>query len=45
MYGRVAAIALVGVGGHRVTVEAFVGRGLPSLSFTGLPGATVQDGA
>ena len=44
MYGRVTGIALVGVGGHRVAVEAFVGRGLPSLSFTGLPGATVQDG-
>jgi magnesium chelatase family protein len=44
VYGRVAGIALVGVGGHRVTVEAAVGRGLPSLSFTGLPGATVQDG-
>ncbi len=27
-----------------MAVEAVVGRGLPSLSFTGLPGATVQDG-
>ncbi len=35
---------MVGVGGHLVTVEAFVGRGLPSLTFTGLPGAAVQDG-
>jgi magnesium chelatase family protein len=44
VYGRVAGVALIGVGGHRVVVEAFVGRGLPSLAFTGLPGATVQDG-
>lgn len=44
MYGRARGITLLGVGGHPVTVEAFVGRGLPSLTFTGLPGATVQDG-
>ncbi len=44
MYGRVLGVTLVGVGGHPVTVEAFVGRGLPSLVFAGLPGATVQDG-
>jgi magnesium chelatase family protein len=44
MYGRVLGVTLVGVGGHPVTVEAFVGRGLPSLTLTGLPGATVQDG-
>jgi magnesium chelatase family protein len=36
-------MAVVGVGGRPVTVEAFVGRGLPSLIVTGLPGATVQD--
>ena len=34
---------MLGVGGHLVTVEAYVGRGLPSLIFTGLPGAAVND--
>jgi magnesium chelatase family protein len=43
MYGRVRGVTVLGVGGHLVTVEAFVGRGLPSLTFTGLPGAAVQD--
>ncbi len=43
MYGRVFGVTVVGVGGHLVTVEAHVGRGLPSLSMTGLPGATVHD--
>ena len=43
MYGRVVAVTVLGVGGHLVTVEAFVGRGLPSLVFTGLPGASVND--
>ena len=43
MYGRAMGMTVVGVGGHPVTVEAFVGRGLPSLIVTGLPGATVQD--
>ncbi|MEP6757777.1 MAG: YifB family Mg chelatase-like AAA ATPase [Actinomycetota bacterium] len=43
MYGRVQGMTLLGVGGHPVTVEAFVGRGLPALTFTGLPGAAVQD--
>ena len=43
MYGRVMGMTVVGVGGRPVTVEAFVGRGLPSLIITGLPGATVQD--
>ena len=43
MYGRVLGVTVLGVGGHLVTVEAFVGRGLPSLTFTGLPGAAVQD--
>ena len=36
------------LGGHPVRVEAFVGRGLPALTLTGLPGAakwmTVQAG-
>src|ERR1044071_3771097 len=43
MYGRVVGVTVLGVGGHPVTVEAHVGRGLPSLTFTGLPGAAVQD--
>ena len=43
MYGRAVGVTVLGVGGHVVTVEAFVGRGLPSLIFTGLPGAAVND--
>ena len=43
MYGKVTGIALIGVTGFPVAVEAHVGRGLPSLSLTGLPGASVQD--
>ena len=33
----------MGIRGHLVTVEAHIGRGLPSLTLTGLPGAPVQD--
>lgn len=43
MYGRVVGVMVLGVGGHPVTVEAHVGRGLPSLTLTGLPGAAVND--
>ena len=43
VYGRVVGVTVLGVGGHAVTVEASVGRGLPSLTVTGLPGAAVQD--
>ncbi|MGH2590504.1 MAG: YifB family Mg chelatase-like AAA ATPase [Actinomycetota bacterium] len=43
MYGRVVGVAVVGVRGRPVVVEAYVGRGLPSLILTGLPGAAVQD--
>jgi magnesium chelatase family protein len=43
MYGRVIGVTLLGVGGHLVTVEAHVGRGLPSLTFTGLPGTAIND--
>jgi magnesium chelatase family protein len=39
----VNGVAVVGVQGHLVTVEAHIGRGLPALSLTGLPGASVQD--
>jgi magnesium chelatase family protein len=38
----VTGVTVVGVRGHLVAVEAHVGRGLPSLTLTGLPGATVQ---
>ncbi|MBI4259342.1 MAG: YifB family Mg chelatase-like AAA ATPase [Actinobacteria bacterium] len=43
MYGRVAGVVVVGIHGHLVSVEAHLGRGLPALSLTGLPGASVQD--
>jgi magnesium chelatase family protein len=43
MYGRVFGVAIVGVDGHLIRVEAHVGRGLPSLTITGLPGAGIQD--
>ena len=34
---------MIGVEGRLITVEAHVGRGLPSLTITGLPGAGIQD--
>jgi len=43
VYGRVLGVTLVGVRGHPVVVESHIGRGLPSLTLTGLPGAPVQD--
>jgi magnesium chelatase family protein len=43
VYGRVFAVAVVGVQGSVITVEAHVGRGLPTLILTGLPGVAVQD--
>ncbi|HZA26492.1 MAG TPA: YifB family Mg chelatase-like AAA ATPase [Actinomycetota bacterium] len=43
MYARANAVAIVGVNGHPVAVEAHVGRGLPALHLTGLPGTAVQD--
>jgi magnesium chelatase family protein len=43
MYGRVIGFVILGVHGHLVRVEAHIGRGLPALSLTGLPGASVQD--
>ncbi len=36
-------VTVLGVGGHLVTVEAVVGRGLPSFALTGLPGTPIQD--
>src|SRR5437588_3075336 len=43
MYGRVLGVAIVGIHGHPIRVETYVGRGLPTLVVTGLPGAGVQD--
>ena len=43
MYGKVIGVAVIGVRGHPVAVEAHIGRGLPALCLTGLPGASVQD--
>ncbi len=43
MYGRVFSVAVLGIRGRVVSVEAHVGRGLPALVVTGLPGAGVQD--
>ena len=43
MYGRVIGVTVVGVRGYPFVVEAHIGRGLPSLTLTGLPGAPVQD--
>lgn len=43
MYARVLGVTIIGVHGRPVVVEAHVGRGLPSLTVTGLPGAAVQD--
>jgi magnesium chelatase family protein len=43
VYARVHAIAVIGVRGQLVSVEAHVGRGLPALHLTGLPGAAIQD--
>jgi len=43
VYGRVIGITIVGVRGLPVAVEAHIGRGLPSLTLTGLPGAPAQD--
>lgn len=44
MYGRVFAVAVIGVQGHLIRVEAHVGRGLPALTVSGLPGTGVLDG-
>ena len=35
-------VTVVGVRGHLVAVEAHVGRGLPSLTITGLPSTQVS---
>jgi magnesium chelatase family protein len=43
VYARAHAVAVVGVQGFPVAVEAHVGRGLPALHLTGLPGPSIQD--
>jgi magnesium chelatase family protein len=43
VYGQVIGVTVVGVRGYPFAVEAHIGRGLPSLTLTGLPGAPVQD--
>jgi magnesium chelatase family protein len=43
VYGRVFGVAVTGIQGRLVTVEAHVGRGLPTIVLAGLPGAAVQD--
>ena len=36
-------MAVVGIDGRLISVEAHIGRGLPALTLAGLPGAGVQD--
>ena len=43
MYGRAVGVSLLGIGGRPVTVEAFVGRGLPSFVVTGLLALVLPD--
>ena len=43
MYGKVNGVTVVGVRGRLVMVEAYIGRGLPALCLTGLPGPAVND--
>jgi magnesium chelatase family protein len=43
VYARAHTVAVIGVRGQLVSVEAHVGRGLPALHLTGLPGAVIQD--
>jgi len=38
VYGRVTGVSILGVRGSPIAVESHVGRGLPSLTLTGLPG-------
>jgi magnesium chelatase family protein len=43
LYAKVIGVTVVGVRGHPIVVEAHIGRGLPSLTLTGLPGTALQD--
>jgi magnesium chelatase family protein len=42
-YARVRALGLVGLEGHPVTVEAHVATGLPALTISGLPDASLNE--
>lgn len=43
VYARARGVAIVGVRGRPISVEAHIGRGLPALQLTGLPGQSVQE--
>jgi magnesium chelatase family protein len=43
VYGRAVGVTILGVRGTLVVVEGHIGRGLPSLTLTGQPGAAVND--
>jgi magnesium chelatase family protein len=42
-YARVRSVGLVGLEGHAVTVEAYVAAGLPTLTLSGLPDASLSE--
>ena len=42
-YAKVRAVGLVGLQGHAVTVEAHVAAGLPGLTISGLPDASLNE--
>jgi magnesium chelatase family protein len=42
-YARVRSVGLVGLEGHSVTVEAHVAPGLPTVSLSGLPDASLNE--
>ncbi len=42
-YARVRSIGLVGLEGHAVIVEAYVAAGLPTLTLSGLPDASLHE--
>ena len=43
MYAKVVGVSISGVRGRPVVVETHIGRGLPSLTLTGMPGAAISD--
>lgn len=43
MYATIPSAVVVGVDGHRVSVEVHVGRGLPGLTIVGLPDASCRE--